>query len=125
MIVERTAGRAQVRTDHGPPENSCRPSVDVLFRSASEVFGSHVLAVMMTGMGQDGFEGCKQIRNAGGQILVQDQASSVVWGMPRFVAEAGLVDQVLSLRDLGPETVRRVMESRGASRASGSPSVAT
>jgi two-component system chemotaxis response regulator CheB len=122
MIVERTAGRAQVQTDHGPPENSCRPSVDVLFRSASEVFGSHVLAVMMTGMGQDGFEGCKQIRNAGGQILVQDQASSVVWGMPRFVAEAGLVDQVLSLRDLGPETVRRVTESRGASRALGSPS---
>ena len=108
MLVERKPGGTQIRTDAGPPENSCRPSVDVLFRSAAEVYGPHVLAVVMTGMGQDGFDGCKKIRCAGGQILVQDQASSVVWGMPRLVAEAGLVDDVLPLAELGRAIVRRV-----------------
>jgi two-component system, chemotaxis family, protein-glutamate methylesterase/glutaminase len=119
MVVERAGAGAQIRTDHGPPENSCRPSVDVLFRSASAAFGPHVLAVMMTGMGQDGLEGCRSIRKAGGQILVQDEASSVVWGMPRFVAQAGLVDQVLPLSKLGPEIVRKVMESRNLCRHDG------
>ena len=108
MRVEKKPGGAEIRTDPGPPEHSCRPSVDVLFRSAAEVYGAHVLAVMMTGMGQDGFDGCRKIRDAGGQILVQDAASSVVWGMPRLVAEAGLVDEVLPLAELGPAIVRRV-----------------
>ena len=112
MMVEKRPGGAQIRTDPGPPEHSCRPSVDVLFRSAAEVYGSHVLAVMLTGMGQDGLDGCKKIRNAGGQILVQDQATSVVWGMPRLVAEAGLVDEVLPLAELGHVIVRRVVEPR-------------
>jgi two-component system chemotaxis response regulator CheB len=112
MLVEKKTGGTRIRTDPGPPENSCRPSVDVLFRSAAEVYGSHVLAVLMTGMGQDGFDGCKKIRKAGGQILVQDEASSVVWGMPRLAAEAGLVDQVLSLSELGRAIVRRVMDPR-------------
>ena len=112
MMVEKRPGGAQIRTDPGPPEHSCRPSVDVLFRSAAEAYGSHVLAVMMTGMGQDGLDGCKKIRNAGGQILVQDQATSVVWGMPRLVAEAGLVDEVLPLAELGHVIVRRVVEPR-------------
>jgi two-component system chemotaxis response regulator CheB len=112
MLVQKKPGGTWIRTDPGPPENSCRPSVDVLFRSAAEVYGSHVLAVLMTGMGHDGFDGCRKIRNAGGQILVQDEASSVVWGMPRLVAEAGLVDQVLPLSELGQAIVRRVMEPR-------------
>ena len=114
MLIEKQSGGARIRTDPGPPEHSCRPSVDVLFRSAADSYGSHVLAVMMTGMGQDGLDGCKKIRGAGGQILVQDQATSVVWGMPRLVAEAGLVDEILPLSDLGHEIVRRVMERRRA-----------
>ena len=77
---------------------------------------------MMTGMGQDGLDGCKKIRDAGGQILVQDQATSVVWGMPRLVAEAGLVDEILPLSDLGHEIVRRVMERRRAMNPEASPS---
>lgn len=108
MRVEKNPGGNRIQMDSGPPEHSCRPSVDVLFRSAADVFGAHVLAVMMTGMGQDGFDGCKKVRDAGGHILVQDEASSVVWGMPRLVAEAGLVDQVLPLAQLGPAIVRRV-----------------
>ncbi len=112
MVVEKTAGEVRVRTYQGPPEHSCRPSVDVLFRSAAEAFGSHVLAVVMTGMGQDGLLGCEQIRRAGGQILLQDEASCIVWGMPRLVAEAGLGHQVLPLGQLGTEILRRVLESR-------------
>jgi two-component system chemotaxis response regulator CheB len=109
MAVERINGEARIKINQSPPQNSCRPSADVLFRSAADVFGSHVLAVMMTGMGQDGLRGCERIREVGGQILAQDQASSVVWGMPKFVAEAGLVDQILPLRQLGREITRRVM----------------
>jgi two-component system chemotaxis response regulator CheB len=91
-----------------PPVNSCRPSVDVLFRSAAEVYGSGVLAVVLTGMGQDGLRGCECIRAAGGQVLVQDEASSVVWSMPGAVAQAGLADQILPLDHLGSEILRRV-----------------
>ena len=112
MVVEDASGGPRIRTEKGPPENSCRPSVDVLFRSAARIYGSRVLAVMMTGMGQDGFEGCKHIHRAGGRILVQDESSSVVWGMPRFVTQAGLFDRVVPLRELGPEIIRLVMQRR-------------
>jgi two-component system chemotaxis response regulator CheB len=95
-------------TDHGPLVNSCRPSVDVLFRSVAECFGSASLAVVLTGMGQDGLEGCRSIAELGGGVVVQDQSSSVVWGMPGHVANAGLADAVLPPHDLGPEIVRRV-----------------
>lgn len=70
------------------------------------------LAVVLTGMGQDGLRGCEEIREAGGQVLVQDEDSSVVWGMPGFVANAGLADRVLLLDQLGPEIVRRVWRGR-------------
>lgn len=109
MIVNVTNGEAHARIFDGPPENSCRPSADVLFRSAADVFKEHVLAVVMTGMGQDGLRGCEKIREAGGQILAQDQASSVVWGMPGLVANAGLVNRVVGLDELGREILRRVM----------------
>ncbi|PSH04565.1 MAG: chemotaxis response regulator protein-glutamate methylesterase [Acidobacteria bacterium] len=97
-----------IETNQQPKENSCRPSVDVLFRSVAEVYGSHVLAVVMTGMGQDGLRGCEHVREARGQILVQDEASSVVWGMPGFVAKAGLADEVLPLAEIGPAILRRI-----------------
>jgi two-component system chemotaxis response regulator CheB len=116
MVVKATNGEVHARIFDGPPENSCRPSADVLFRSAAEVFKEHVLAVVMTGMGQDGLRGCEKIREAGGQVLAQDQASSVVWGMPRLVANAGLVNRVVGLDELGREILRRVMFMRPTQR---------
>lgn len=115
MALARDAEGVRLRTHQGPAENSCRPSVDVLFRSAAEVYGPGVLAIVLTGMGQDGLRGCERIRAAGGQVLVQDAATSVVWGMPGAVARAGLADAVLPIEQLGPEMVRRVVKGRSLS----------
>jgi two-component system chemotaxis response regulator CheB len=108
MILEPTAGGVQLSTHQGPPENSCRPAVDVLFRSCAAVYGAHVLAAVLTGMGQDGFRGAELIHEAGGQVLAQDAATSVVWGMPGYVAQAGLADRVLPLGEVATEILRRV-----------------
>jgi len=116
MVVEGDQNQARLRTYRGPQENSCRPAVDVLFRSVAHVYKSHVLAVVLTGMGQDGLRGCEHIREVGGQIFAQDQASSVVWGMPGYVANAGLADRVLPLDRMGMEIVRRVRIGREATR---------
>ena len=89
-----------------PLENHCRPSVDVLFRSVAALYGGNVLAVVLTGMGSDGLAGCRLLRNAGATIVVQDEASSAVWGMPGAVAQAGLADRVLPLRQIGAEILR-------------------
>jgi two-component system chemotaxis response regulator CheB len=102
----------RVLLNQDPPENSCRPAADVLFRSVARTFGPTALAVVLTGMGQDGLRGCEAIRGAGGQVLVQDEPTSVVWGMPGFVARAGLADRVLPLVMLAPEIVRRVRAGR-------------
>jgi two-component system chemotaxis response regulator CheB len=112
MEVKRDHKTVRIVTHRDSPENSCRPAVDVLFRSVANVYGAHVLAVVMTGMGQDGLRGCEQIQAAGGQILVQDEASSVVWGMPGFVARAGLADQVVPLSRLSDEIIARVSRHR-------------
>jgi two-component system chemotaxis response regulator CheB len=112
MIVHREEGSVRIQTNQEPPENSCRPAVDVLFRSVAETYGGGALGVVMTGMGQDGLRGSERIREAGGQIFVQDEATSVVWGMPGFVANAGLADKVLPLQQLGSEIVRRVRTGR-------------
>ncbi len=98
----------------GPQENSCRPAVDPLFRSVVSLFGAGTLGIILTGMGQDGLNGCAHIREIGGQIIAQDEASSVVWGMPGYVANAGLADVVLPLDKIGAEIVARVVK-RGAS----------
>ena len=116
MVVASDHNPVTLRTHQGPPENSCRPAVDVLFRSVAAVYKAHTLAVVMTGMGQDGLRGCEHIRELGGQILVQDQATSVVWGMPGFVANAGLADNVLPLDQLGMEILRRVRNGRESTR---------
>lgn len=113
MVVRSQAAQKQIITHQAPPENSCRPSVDVLFRSLAQEYGSGVLAIVLTGMGQDGLHGCKCIWEAGGQILAQDQASSVVWGMPGFVVEAGLADQVLPLDLLADEVIHRIRSRSG------------
>jgi two-component system chemotaxis response regulator CheB len=116
MVVARDHDQVTLHTHQGSPENSCRPAVDVLFRSVAEVFKPHALAVVLTGMGQDGLRGCEHIHEFGGQILAQDQGSSVVWGMPGFVANAGLADKVLPLDQLGPEILCRVRNGRELTR---------
>lgn len=106
--LRRNGGRFQIATDDGPLVNSCRPSVDVLFQSVATCFGSSTLAVVLTGMGQDGLNGCRAIAAAGGRIVVQDQDTSVVWGMPGNVANDGLAETVLPCPKIGAEIVRRV-----------------
>jgi two-component system, chemotaxis family, protein-glutamate methylesterase/glutaminase len=106
--VTRSGTQMQLITHQAPPENFCRPSVDVLFRSIAQYYKARSLGVIFTGMGQDGLRGCKSIRDAGGQILVQDEASSVVWGMPGFVANAGLADAVLPLDIMSTEILHYV-----------------
>jgi two-component system chemotaxis response regulator CheB len=98
-LVVRANARAGFSTsvNQGPPENFCRPAVDPLFRSAVAAYDGAVLGVVLTGMGADGRNGCGEIRNAGGTVVVQDQATSVVWGMPGAVAQAGYADEVLPL----------------------------
>jgi len=108
MIVARNSDKIVLRNHQGILENSSRPSVDALFCSVAEVYGAGVLAVVLTGMGCDGLKGCQAVRQQGGQILLQDEASSTVWGMPKAVFEAGLADAVLPLPALSAEILRRI-----------------
>lgn len=100
MEVMRTAGQVRLRLTDAPPENFCRPSVNPMLRSAAEVWGAGTLAVILTGMGSDGLEGAREVVAAGGTILAQDQASSVVWGMPGAVVRAGLAAESLPVDGL-------------------------
>lgn len=102
-----------------PPENYCRPAVDVLFRSAVAAVGSSLLGVVLTGMGSDGAIGSKAIVDSGGSVLAQDQATSVVWGMPGAVATAGLAEQILPLDAIGPEIIRRLAPQQASLTAAG------
>lgn len=106
MEVKQENGSPVLKTHQGPRENFCRPSVDVLFRSVAQAYGERALAVVLTGMGQDGLKGCEVLREAGSRIYVQDEASSVVWGMPGFIVRAGLADKVLPLDRIASEIVR-------------------
>ena len=112
MILQGNNGNVQIKLNEEAPENSCRPSVDPLFLSAAKIFGSHILGVILTGMGKDGLRGSEAIHKAGGRILAQDEASSVVWGMPRFVAEAGLAEKILPLPAIADEIVQRAFYGR-------------
>jgi two-component system chemotaxis response regulator CheB len=112
LAVAREGVRVVTQVHQGPPENACRPALDPLLRSVASVFGRYCLAIVLTGMGQDGLRGCEAIRAAGGQILAQDEATSVVWGMPGFVVRAGLADKVLPLSLIAGEIVRRVKVGR-------------
>ena len=106
MELERRDNVLVTRLTQAAPEHYCRPSVNPLFRSAANVFGSAVLAVMLTGMGEDGLEGSRTIVEAGGRLIAQDEASSVVWGMPGAVVRAGLAHEVLPLAQIGPRILR-------------------
>jgi two-component system chemotaxis response regulator CheB len=107
---------AQLRLTQGPPENHCRPAVDVLYRTAAAVYGGGVLAVVLTGMGSDGMLGSKIVREHGGTVLAQDQASSTVWGMPGAVTNAGLAHKVLALNAMAPEILRLVSRTHSEAR---------
>lgn len=108
MTVHRQDGQFRIALNQQPPENSCRPAVDVMFRSAAEGFGAGVLGVVLTGMGQDGMLGARQIREGGGEMIVQDEATSVVWGMPGAIARDGSADVILPLDQIADAVNRRV-----------------
>ncbi len=112
MTVSRKGKDYALGLNQDAPENSCRPAVDVLFRSVAQAYGSNVLAVVLTGMGADGTRGSAEIRNAGGTVIAQDEASSVVWGMPGSVVAASLADRICPLSEIVPEILRRVLYQR-------------
>ncbi len=109
LVVERDV----IRTNQNAPECSCRPSVDVLFRSVAVAYGAGALGIVMTGMGTDGMRGSEAIRERGGTVLVQDRASSVVWGMPGAVVRAGAASAIVPLDGLAPEIARRTVRVGG------------
>ena len=102
MVVEPRNGEPVIRLNQKPPENFCRPAVDVMLRSIVQTYGRNVLSVILTGMGQDGMKGCQAAAAAGGVIVAQDEATSVVWGMPGAAAQAGVCNSVLPLAEIGP-----------------------
>jgi len=106
MKVAPGGSGTSICLDQSPPQNSCRPAVDALFASIGEVYGGAAVAAILTGMGQDGLCGAQILKAHGATVLVQDEASSVVWGMPGAVANAGLADRVLSLDQVVPEILR-------------------
>jgi two-component system, chemotaxis family, protein-glutamate methylesterase/glutaminase len=109
MLVQARGSRKFIKITQTPPENFCRPSVDPMMRSLKEVYQDAVLAVILTGMGQDGLKACRELADAGSTILAQDEASSVVWGMPGAVATNGLCSAVLGVEKLGP-AISKVLE---------------
>ncbi len=112
MVLEKKAEGVFLKTNQEPKENSCRPAVDPLFRSVVDIYGARTLAVILTGMGQDGLVGCQHVKEAGGQVIVQDEESSVVWGMPGFVARAGLADEILPLNLIGQKIIQKLKVGR-------------
>jgi two-component system chemotaxis response regulator CheB len=106
MTVEKVAGRGKVRIFDGPESQHYRPCVDISFDSVAKAYPGKALGVILTGMGADGREGCRAMKQTGCKIWSQDEASCVVYGMPAAVAEAGISDQVLTLADVGPAIVR-------------------
>lgn len=122
MTVERKGTAQFLGLNQQPPENSCRPAVDVLFRSVADVYGPNVLGVVLTGMGLDGARGAMRVREAGGSVIVQDEATSVVWGMPGAVVSAGAADHVSPLKEIALEIIRRV--NFGRTRTASAPFMA-
>ncbi|MEJ6564540.1 MAG: chemotaxis response regulator protein-glutamate methylesterase [Burkholderiales bacterium] len=100
-------GRTFISLNDAPAENSCKPAVDVLFRAAASVYGANCLAVVLTGMGYDGLKGAREIKSLGGSVYAQDQESSVVWGMPGAIVEAGIQNKILPLAHMASEILRR------------------
>lgn len=113
LVVERAGRDLVVRLNQEPPENYCRPAVDVLFRTAARAVAGPVLGLVLTGMGSDGARGAQHIVDGGGSVLAQDRATSVVWGMPGAVANAGLVEDLLPLSRIAAEIQFRLGTAKG------------
>lgn len=108
MLLEKQAEEVRVKLNQDERVNFVRPSIDVTMNSATEVFGKNIIGVILTGMGHDGLEGARRIKQKGGFIIIQDEESSVIWGMPRAVYEAGLADRVLPLSKIAPVIVEEI-----------------
>jgi two-component system chemotaxis response regulator CheB len=121
LTVELAGHEPRLRLNQGPVVNSCRPSVDVLLRGVATVYGGHALAVVLTGMGSDGVAGCRAVVDRGGLVLIQDRASSVVWGMPGAVARAGLAHRTAALGEIAPTLSRLLAVGRRAGAGEGAP----
>jgi two-component system chemotaxis response regulator CheB len=106
MKVSRRDGTAVISLEDGPLVNFCKPAVDPMFASAADIWGSKVLALVLTGMGADGLAGARKIVAAGGHVFAQDEATSVVWGMPGQVTNAGLCSAVLPLPEIAGKLTR-------------------
>jgi len=106
VVAQRNGGPALIALEDGPLVNFCRPAVDPLFASAARQWGAATLALILTGMGQDGTQGAAEIAGAGGSIIAQDEASSIVWGMPGSAAHAGVCSAVLPLDQIAPKLLR-------------------
>jgi two-component system chemotaxis response regulator CheB len=113
LTLERAGAQVLLRLDAGPPENFCRPAVDPMLRSVARAFGPAALVIILTGMGQDGAEGCAAVRAAGGRVLAQDEATSVVWGMPGAVVRRGLADAVVPLEAMASAIMASARASTG------------
>ncbi|NCC22453.1 MAG: chemotaxis response regulator protein-glutamate methylesterase [Alphaproteobacteria bacterium] len=109
MEFEQKGSGTVIRLNDGPPENYCKPSVDPMFRSLIKLYGRKILGVILTGMGHDGLEGSRLLIAEGGRLVAQDEATSVVWGMPGAVASAGLCTAVLPLDKIGPWVRNKVL----------------
>ncbi|MEU4239266.1 chemotaxis response regulator protein-glutamate methylesterase [Actinoplanes sp. NPDC026619] len=117
LVLHRRGTATLTQLSSAPPENSCRPAVDVMFRSVAALYGASAYATVLTGMGHDGRGGAKVLRDAGAEILAQDEATSVVWGMPGAVVGAGLADEVLPLERIAAHLINRVKTGRSAAVA--------
>ena len=106
MLIERKGAMAVIKIDNGPMENFCRPAVDPMLRSAVKVFGNKIMTVILTGMGSDGMLGAREVVKAGGRVIAQDEASSVVWGMPGATAKIGACSFVLPLDQIASSIAR-------------------
>lgn len=112
MMVEKRNGQYVIKLSDEPPENFCRPAVDPMFRSVAKEYGPEALGVILTGMGQDGLKGSKLIVEEGGTILAQNEETSVVWGMPGAVSNAGICSAVLPLSEMGSKVQRLLKGGR-------------
>ncbi|MFN8651634.1 MAG: chemotaxis response regulator protein-glutamate methylesterase [Gemmatimonadales bacterium] len=112
MTLRKDGERVRLVLNQEPPENSCRPAVDPLFRSVAQLYGNRALGLILTGMGHDGLAGSEAIRAVGGSIVAQDEATSVVWGMPGAVAGAGLAEAILPLEKVATDLVLRAQTGR-------------
>lgn len=108
LITKHENGSPMIKLDNGPAVNYCKPAVDPMLDSLIAIYGAKILSVILTGMGHDGLDGCKKLVALGGQVIAQDEATSVVWGMPGAVAQAGICSEILPLSEIGT-TIKRII----------------